>query len=233
LSVKDVRLDHRKLRDWKNGVVETLTGGLGQLAGRRKIRHVRANAAFTGDNTLALDSVDAGQQRTSRRHIFAVGDVAGQPMLAHKASHEGRCAAEVIAGKRVAFQPSAIPAVVFTDPEIAYAGLSETDAKEKQVDVQVSRFPWAASGRSLTLGRSDGLTKLLVEPATERIIGVGIVGPGAGELIAEGVLAIEMGANAMDLGLTIHPHPTLTETLMEAAEVVHGTATHIYRPKKR
>lgn len=171
------------------------------------------------------------QQRTGDPAIFAVGDVAGQPMLAHKASHEGRVAAEAAAGRRVAFEPQAIPAVVFTDPEIAWCGLTETEAKAQGRDVQVGRFPWAASGRATTLGRSEGLTKLLIDPGAERVLGCGIAGPGAGELIAEAVLAIEMGAVATDLRLTIHPHPTLSETLMEAGEVLFGTATHIFRPR--
>ncbi|CAB5123728.1 Dihydrolipoamide dehydrogenase of pyruvate dehydrogenase complex (EC [Olavius algarvensis associated proteobacterium Delta 3] len=173
------------------------------------------------------------QRRTSEKHILAIGDVAGEPMLAHKATHEGRVAAEVIAGRDVIYEPSAIPAVVFTDPEIAWAGLSETEAKAQGKTVQVSRFPWGASGRAATLGRSEGLTKVIVEPETDTVLGVGIVGPGAGEMIAEGVLAIEMGAKAVDLGLTIHPHPTLSETIMEAADAVHGTSTHIYRPKRK
>jgi len=173
------------------------------------------------------------QLRTAEPSIFAIGDVVGQPMLAHKASHEGRTAVEAVAGHKVAFQPAAIPAVVFTDPEIAWCGLTEEDAKRQGRKVSVARFPWAASGRAMTLGRDDGLTKLVIDPATERILGVGIVGPGAGELIAEGVLAIEMAALATDLKLTIHPHPTLSETLMEAAEVFFGQSTHIYRPKRR
>jgi len=173
------------------------------------------------------------RRRTSERHIFAIGDVAGEPMLAHKATHEGRIAAEIIAGRDVIYEPAAIPAVVFTDPEIAWAGLSETEAKAQGKTVQVSRFPWGASGRAATLGRSEGLTKVIVDPETDTVLGVGIVGPGAGEMIAEGVLAIEMGAKAVDLGLTIHPHPTLSETIMEAADAVHGTATHIYRPKRK
>jgi dihydrolipoamide dehydrogenase len=172
------------------------------------------------------------QQRTNVESIFAVGDVAGEPMLAHKATHEGRIAAEVIAGRKAAFEPAAIPAVVFTDPEIAWAGLTESEAKEKGIDCRVSRFPWAASGRAATLGRSDGMTKLLVDPRTEQVLGVGMVGSGAGELIAEGVLAIEMAANATDIGLTIHPHPTLSETIMEAADGLHGTATSYHRPRK-
>jgi dihydrolipoamide dehydrogenase len=176
--------------------------------------------------------VDAAQ-RTREASIFAVGDAAGEPMLAHKATHEGRVAAEVIAGRKAAFEPAAIPAVVFTDPEIAWAGLTETEAKKRGIDHAVSRFPWAASGRAVSLGRSDGLTKLLVDPRSERILGVGIVGAGAGELIAEGVLAIEMGANATDIGLSIHPHPTLSETIMEAAESLHSTATSYHRPARK
>ncbi len=176
--------------------------------------------------------VDA-QRRTAEPSIFAIGDVVGEPMLAHKASHEGRTAVEAIAGHKVAFEPRAIPAVIFTDPEIAWAGLTETEAKEKGIEVEVAKFPWAASGRALTLERTDGLTKLLVEPKTDRILGVGVVGSGAGELIAEGVLAIEMGANATDLRLTIHPHPTLSETVMEAAEVFFGQSTHVHKPRRK
>jgi dihydrolipoamide dehydrogenase len=172
------------------------------------------------------------QLQTDDPNIYAIGDIAGEPMLAHKASHEGRTAVEHIAGHKVAFEPLAIPAVVFTDPEIAWAGLTETQAKERNINFATAKFPWAASGRATTLGRSDGVTKLLIDPVTERILGVGICGPGAGELIAEGVLAIEMGANVSDLKLTIHPHPTLSETVMEAAEVFFGQSTHVYRPKK-
>ncbi len=172
------------------------------------------------------------QRRTHEPSIFAIGDVIGEPMLAHKASHEGRVAVEVMAGENVAFAPRAIPAVVFTDPELAWCGLTEAQAVKEGRHVTVAKFPWAASGRAITLDRTDGLTKLILDPATERILGVGLVGPGAGELIAEGVLAIEMGANATDLKLTIHPHPTLTETMMESAEVFFGQATHVYRPKR-
>jgi dihydrolipoamide dehydrogenase len=173
------------------------------------------------------------QRRTHEPSIFAIGDVVGEPMLAHKASHEARVAVEVMAGENVAFAPRAIPAVVFTDPELAWAGLTESQAQKEGKDVTVAKFPWAASGRAITLDRTDGLTKLILDPETERVLGVGLVGPGAGELIAEGVLAIEMGANATDLKLSIHPHPTLTETVMESAEVFFGQATHVYRPKKR
>jgi dihydrolipoamide dehydrogenase len=173
------------------------------------------------------------QRRTADSAIFAIGDVAGEPMLAHKASHEGRVAAEVIAGRRVLFEPRAIPAVVFTDPEIAWCGLTEIEAKREGRSIQVARFPWAASGRAATLHRADGVTKLIIDPETERVLGAGIVGPGAGELIAELVLAVEMAAVASDIKLSIHPHPTLSETVMEAAEVFFGQSTHLYRPAKR
>jgi dihydrolipoamide dehydrogenase len=174
-----------------------------------------------------------GQRRTTEPSIFAIGDVAGEPMLAHKASHEGRVAVEAIAGHKAVFEPRAIPAVVFTDPEIAWCGLTETEAKKNNQPIEVARFPWAASGRAMTLGRSDGVTKLVLDPKTERVLGVGIAGPGAGELIAEGVLAVEMAAVAADIKLSIHPHPTLSETVMEAAEVFFGQSTHVYRPKKK
>ncbi len=173
------------------------------------------------------------QLRTNDRNIFAIGDIAGEPMLAHKASHEGRVAVEVIAGHKSVFEPLAIPAVVFTDPEIAWAGITENQAREQKINYKVAKFPWAASGRATTLDRKDGVTKLITDPETERLLGIGICGPGAGELIAEGVLAIEMGANLTDLKLTIHPHPTLSETVMEAAEVFFGQSTHIYRPKRK
>jgi dihydrolipoamide dehydrogenase len=173
-----------------------------------------------------------GQRRTHEPSIFAIGDVVGEPMLAHKASHEGRLAVEIVAGARAVFEPLAIPAVVFTDPELAWCGLTEAQAANEKRDVAVAKFPWGASGRAITIDRMDGLTKLVVDPGTERILGVGLVGSGAGELIAEGVLAIEMGATASDVKLSIHPHPTLSETVMESAEVFFGQATHVYRPKK-
>lgn len=183
-------------------------------------------------NELGFIIVDE-QMRTDEPSIFAIGDVVGEPMLAHKASHEGRVAAEAIAGEQVAFQPLAIPAVVFTDPELAWCGLTEAQAQREERAIQVSKFPWGASGRALTLDRTDGMTKLVIDGDTERVLGVGLVGPGAGELIAEGVLAIEMGATASDLKLAIHPHPTLSETVMESAEVFFGQATHVYRPRRR
>lgn len=176
-------------------------------------------------------SVDA-QRRTAEPHVWAIGDVAGQPMLAHKASHEGKAAVEAIAGSKAAFEPRAVPAVVFTDPEIAWAGLTESEAKAQGRTVEVAQFPWAASGRAQSVGRSEGLTKWLIEPGSQRVLGCGIVGAGAGELIAEAVLAIEMGASVADITESIHPHPTLSETLGFAAEVFFGTATDLYRPRK-
>lgn len=173
------------------------------------------------------------QLQTHDSSIYAIGDLVGNPMLAHKASHEGRVAVEHIAGHKVAFEPHAIPAVVFTDPEMAWAGLTETEAKAQGRNFVVAKFPWGASGRAITLDRVDGLTKLLIDPETQRILGVSIVGPNAGEMIAEGVLAIEMGAVVTDLKLCIHAHPTLTETVMEAAESFFGQATHIYKPIKK
>jgi dihydrolipoamide dehydrogenase len=172
------------------------------------------------------------QLQTDDPSIYAIGDVVGEPMLAHKAMHEGRTSVEAIAGHKVAFEPNAIPAVVFTDPEVAWCGLTETQAQKENREVKVAKFPWAASGRAVTLDRPDGMTKLIIDPQTERVLGVGIVGVSAGEMIAEGVLAIEMAALAHDVAHTIHPHPTLSETVMNAAEVLFGTSTDIYRPKR-
>jgi dihydrolipoamide dehydrogenase len=199
----------------------------------------RPNSAVPGlDRTKvkvnARGFIEVDEARcTAEPTIYAIGDVVGEPMLAHKASHEARVAIDSIAGEQVAFEPLAIPAVVFTDPEIAWCGLTEAEAAKQNREVTVARFPWAASGRAITLDRTDGMTKLVLDPASGRILGVGIVGPGAGELISEGALAIEMGTTAADLKLTIHPHPTLSETLMEAAEVFFGQATHVYRPKRK
>ena len=172
------------------------------------------------------------QLQTADPAIYAIGDVVGEPMLAHKASHEGRTAVEAIAGHKVAFEPAAIPAVVFTDPEVAWCGLTENQAEKEGREIKVAKFPWAASGRAITLDRPEGMTKLLIDPKNERVLGVGIVGVGAGELIAEGVLGIEMAALARDVAMSIHPHPTLSETVMESAEVFFGTSTHVYRPKR-
>ena len=172
------------------------------------------------------------QLRTNVPHIFAIGDVVGQPMLAHKAMHEAKVAAEVIAGKNSFFDARAIPSVAYTDPEVAWAGVTENEARAADVAYGKGVFPWAASGRSLTLGRSEGMTKVLFDEATGRVIGCGIVGPSAGDLISEAVLAIEMGADAADIGLTIHPHPTLSETVAMAAEAFEGTITDLYLPRR-
>jgi dihydrolipoamide dehydrogenase len=173
------------------------------------------------------------QMRTNVPHIFAIGDVRGQPMLAHKASHEGKVAAEVAAGQKTSFDARVIPSVAYTDPEIAWAGLTEGAAKAQNISIEKTVFPWAASGRSLSIGRDEGFTKLIFEPATRRLLGGGIVGTNAGELISEVALAIEMGADAADIGLTVHPHPTLSETVAFAAEAAEGTLTDLYLPKKR
>jgi dihydrolipoamide dehydrogenase len=194
--------------------------------------------ADLGLENTAVELDDGGfiqvdeQRRTAEASIFAVGDVTGNPLFAHKATHEGRVAAEAAAGRKSAYEPKGVPAVEYIDPEIAWCGLNELQAQEQGRKVEVARFPWAASGRSLTLGRSNGLTKLVLEPGSGRVLGVGIVGPWAGELISEGLLAVEMGAVASDLALTVHPHPTLSETLMGAAEVFDGTATDLYRPRR-
>lgn len=198
----------------------------------------KPNSSGLGLNCTQVEIDEKGfiqvdeQMRTAEPSIFAIGDLVKGPMLAHKGSAEGRVAAQVIAGHNVAFEPQAIPAVVFTDPEIAWCGLTEAEAQAQGRAVVVSKFPWGASGRATTLHRGEGLTKILTDPQTQQILGVAIVGVGAGEMIAEGALAIEMGATATDLDLTIHPHPTLSETMMEAASSLFGHATHIYRPKR-
>jgi dihydrolipoamide dehydrogenase len=174
-----------------------------------------------------------GQRRTAEPSIFAIGDVAGEPMLAHKASHEARVAIDAIAGHKAQFEPLAIPAVVFTDPEMAWCGLTEAQAAEQGIDIDIAKFPWGALSRAITVDRPDGLTKLVIDRESQRIRGVGIVGAGAGELIAEGVLAVEMGVTAEDLRLTIHPHPTLSESVMESAEVFFGQSTHVYKPRRK
>ncbi len=192
----------------------------------------RPNSADLGIDDLGVVVNEQGfietdvQRRTGEPSIFAIGDVAGEPMLAHKATHEARTAVEAIAGEPSAFAPAAIPAVVFTDPEIAWTGLTETEAQTRGIDIEMNRFPWNASGRATTIGRNDGVTKLILEPGTDRVLGVGVAGPGAGELIAEATLAVEMGARADDLRLTIHAHPTLSETVMEAAELFFNTSPH-------
>jgi dihydrolipoamide dehydrogenase len=232
-----------KIEDAKNGIKATLEGeeveektpvfdkilvSVGRKPNTKELGLEKTKVQLDEKGFVKVDE----HRRTTDENIYAIGDVAGEPMLAHKAAHEGKVAVEVIAGEPALWEPRAIPAVVFTDPEIAWCGLTEGDAKKEKRDVEVARFPWAASGRATTLGRSDGLTKLIVEKESDRLLGVGLCGPGAGELIAEGVLAIEMGATARDIAMTIHPHPTLTETLMEAAESLHGLASHLYRVKK-
>lgn len=195
-------------------------------------RRINAEAAGVLVNERGFIPVDR-QMRTNVPHIFAIGDIAGQPMLAHKASHEGKLAAEVAHGEKRAFDARVIPSVAYTDPEIAWVGLTETDAKAKGIEYEKASFPWAASGRSLSLGRDEGFTKLLFDKATQRVVGGGIVGPNAGDLIAEVALAIEMGCDAADIGLTIHPHPTLSETIAFAAEAFDGTLTDLYIPKRQ
>ena len=193
---------------------------------------IAAEAAGVDVDEHGFIRVD-NQQRTNVPHIFAIGDIVGQPMLAHKAIHEGRVAAEVAAGQRSYFDAKVIPSVAYTDPEVAWVGLTETEAKEKGIDYEKGSFPWSASGRSLAQGRSEGSTKLLFDPNTHRVLGGGIVGSHASDLIAEVCLAIEMGAVASDIGLTIHPHPTLTETVALSAEAFEGTITDLYLPKQK
>ena len=198
----------------------------------------RPNTSDLGLDTIGLQTDARGflphdeQQRTAVSNIFVIGDAAGEPMLAHKANHEGRLAVEVIHGQPVTFDKRAIPAVVFTDPEVAWTGITADEAKRDGIEHEVCLYPWAASGRAQAIGRTEGLTKWIIDPSTERILGCGIVGPGAGDLIAEATLAIEMGCVIRDVAETIHAHPTLSETLMNAAEVFYGTATEIYKPKR-
>ena len=195
-------------------------------------RDIGADAAGVTVNERGYIPVDK-QMRTSVPHIFAIGDIVGDPMLAHKAVHEGKVAAEVIAGNKAYFEPMTIPSVAYTDPEIAWMGLTETQAKAQGIAYEKANFPWAASGRALSIRREEGATKLLLDPTTRRILGAGIVGANAGELIAEAVLALEMGADMEDIGLTIHPHPTLSETLGFAAEMAEGSITDLLAPKKK
>jgi dihydrolipoyl dehydrogenase len=241
---KAIRLDTKveKLEARKDGIAATFTAEgasttevfdrvLVAVGRRPNSEHLALEHTKVALSPQGFVQVDL-QRRTAEPTIFAIGDVAGEPMLAHKATHEGLVAARVIAGQYGAFDAAAIPAVVFTDPEIAWCGLTEEAAKAAGSAVTIARFPWAASGRATTLGRNDGLTKLVLEADSGRILGVGICGVGAGELIAEGVLAVEMGAVAEDMAAAIHPHPTLSETLMEAAESFHGQPTHIYMSKR-
>jgi dihydrolipoamide dehydrogenase len=230
------------LADKKDAVEVTFEGKQGKRTERysRVLVSVgrRPNSAGLGLDRTKVELDPKGfvkvddKQRTADEHILAIGDVAGEPMLAHKASHEGKVAVEALHGGPAAFDPAAIPAVVFTDPEIAWAGLTEEQAETQGRTVEIARYPWAASGRAQALLRTEGLTKLVIDPETDRVLGAGIVGAGAGDLIAEAVLAIEMGATARDLSETIHAHPTLSETIMFAGETYLGLATEIYKPKR-
>jgi dihydrolipoamide dehydrogenase len=202
---------------------------VGRRPNGREIAAERAGVAVSDRGYIPADR----EMRTNVPHIFAIGDVCGEPMLAHKATHEAKVAAEVIAGHKVAFDAMTVPSVAYTDPEVAWMGLTETDAKAKGIAYEKASFPWAASGRALSIGREDGLTKLLYDPVSKRILGAGIVGTNAGELLAETVLALEMGADMEDIGLTIHPHPTLSETPYFAAEMAVGSITDLYVPKRK
>ena len=221
-------------KELKKGIKVTFEGKKEESATYEKVlmavgrRPVTKNLGLehTGISLDEKGFVSVNEQlQTTDTSIYAIGDIVGNPMLAHKASSEGKVAVEAILGHKVAFEPAGIPSVVYTDPEMAWVGLTETEAKEKNITIEVQKFPWAASGRAVTLDRNDGLTKMIIDPETNRVLGVGIVGPGAGEMIAEGTLAIEMAALAKDIALTIHPHPTLTETVMETAEMFFGKST--------
>ena len=212
-----------------DNVFDRVLVAVGRSANGNKLACDKAGVSVDARGFISVDT----QMRTSTPHIFAIGDLVGQPMLAHKATHEGKLAAEVIAGEKKSWVARVIPSVAYTNPEIAWVGVTENEAKEKGLKVGVGKFPWAASGRALSIGRTDGFTKLIFDEETHRVIGCGIVGPHAGELISEAALAIEMGCEAADLGHTIHPHPTLGETVCMAAEVYEGTITDLYIPKKK
>jgi len=226
----------------KNGILATFEGDgapAPQLFDRVLLAvGRRPNGKFIGAEQAGITVTEQGfipvdkRQRTNVPHIFAIGDIVGQPMLAHKAVHEGKVAAEVVAGHKAAFDARAIPSVAYTDPEIAWMGLTETEAKAQGIEIEKASFPWAASGRALSMGADNGATKMIFEKGSRRLLGAGIVGTNAGELIAEAVLALEMGADAQDIGLTIHPHPTLSETLCFAAEMAEGSITDLYIKRK-
>jgi dihydrolipoamide dehydrogenase len=201
---------------------------VGRIPNGKKIDAAKAGVSVDDRGFISVDS----QCRTNVAHIFAIGDIVGQPMLAHKAVHEGKTAAEVCAGLNSHFDAKVIPSVAYTDPEVAWVGVTEIEAKAKGIKIGKGVFPWAASGRSLSLGRDEGLTKLIFDEETDRLIGAGIVGPHAGDLIAEAALAIETNCDPADIGLTVHPHPTLSETVAMAAEAFEGTITDLYMPKK-
>ena len=210
-------------------VFDRVLVSVGRTPNGHNIGAENAGVAVDERGFIAADD----QLRTNVEHIHAIGDIVGQPMLAHKATHEGKVAAEVCAGERSGFDARTIPSVAYTDPEVAWMGLTETEAKDKGIAYEKASFPWAASGRALGMGREDGVTKLLYDPDTQRILGAGIVGPHAGDLIAEATLALEMGADVQDVSLTIHPHPTLSESVAFAAEIAEGTITDLYMPKKK
>lgn len=222
-----VAFDGNKVPD--NTVFDRVLVSTGRTPNGLKIAAETAGVEVTERGFIPVDK----QMRTNVPHIFAIGDIVGQPMLAHKATHEAKVAAEVCAGMKSAFEARVIPSVAYTDPEIAWAGLTETQAKEQGIDYKLGKFPWAASGRAMGLGRTEGSTKLLFDPVTNRVVGAGIVGLHAGDLIAECVLAIEMGCEAEDISLSIHPHPTLSETIAMSAEVFEGTITDLYIPKRK
>jgi dihydrolipoamide dehydrogenase len=233
-SVESVRAQKNGLKvqfaGGESRMFDTILVAVGRKPSGRAIGADAAGVDVDSDGFIPVDS----RQRTNVSGIYAIGDIVGGPMLAHKAAHEGKVAAEVIAGDQGAeFDPRAIPSVAYTDPEVAWMGLTETAAREQDVEYEKAVFPWSASGRALSLARGEGLTKLLIEPESRRVLGAGIVGIGAGDLIAETVLAIEMGADAEDLGLTIHPHPTLSETIGFAAEMAEGTITDLMPPKRK
>jgi dihydrolipoamide dehydrogenase len=211
------------------GLYDKVLVAVGRVPNGRLINAEAAGITVDARGYIAVDR----QMRTAAPHIFAIGDITGQPMLAHKATHEGKVAAEVAAGQKSSFDARVIPSVAYTDPEIAWVGMTETQAKEEGRQLGKGAFPWVASGRSLALNRDEGFTKLLFDPDSHRVVGGGIVGTAAGDLIAEIALAIEMGADAQDIGLTIHPHPTLSETVAFAAEAFEGTLTDLYLPKRR
>ena len=219
------------LKEQKNGVMVALEGKPGEPVQKRFDRVLVAIGRRPNSENLGLEKTAVklnargfvevdGQMRTAEPHIFAIGDIAGEPMLAHKAYGEAHVAAEVAAGRKAVFEPRAIPAVVFTDPEIAWCGLTETEARDRKIKVKTAKMPWRGNGRTLTLGRDDGMTKLIIDPETDRLLGIAVAGPGAGELIAEGVVALEMAAVSEDLRKSIHPHPTLSETIYDAAEML-------------
>ena len=219
------------MKEQKNGVAVSLEDLKGELSKQRFDKVLIAIGRKPNSENLGLENTAVkvndkgfievdGQMRTTEPHIFAIGDIAGEPMLAHKAYAEANVAAEVITGRKSVFDPRAIPAVVFTDPEIAWCGLTETEARDRKIKVKTAKLPWRGNGRTLTLGRDDGITKLIIDPESDRLLGVAVAGPGAGELIAEGVVALEMAAVSEDLRKSIHPHPTLSETLFDAAQML-------------